>query len=154
EHWRTVGNRHSVLTGSPRLAVTPVHAILNYCFALVESEALLALVAMGMEPSIGLLHQDRPNRNGMVFDLIEPVRTDVERWLYQWICMEHLRRSDFHETATGNVRLHSQLCSKLSKTSPVWRKLLAPWAERIASLLWGSISYSKTGSRIVQPATR
>ena len=32
EHWRTVG-RQSPLSGGPRLAITPVHAILNYCFA-------------------------------------------------------------------------------------------------------------------------
>src|ERR1700674_3196173 len=34
-HWRFVGSRQSPLTGGPRLAVTPVHAILNYCFALL-----------------------------------------------------------------------------------------------------------------------
>src|SRR5712692_3792846 len=33
EHWHTVGSRHSPLTGSPRLAVTPVHAIWNYLFS-------------------------------------------------------------------------------------------------------------------------
>jgi len=34
DHWRTVGCRHSPLSGGPRLAVTPVHGVLNYCFAL------------------------------------------------------------------------------------------------------------------------
>ena len=39
DHWRTFGTRKSPLTGSPRLAVTPPGAILNYCYALLESEA-------------------------------------------------------------------------------------------------------------------
>jgi hypothetical protein len=48
DHWRTVGSRHSPLSGGPRLAITPVHAILNYCFALLESESRLALVTLGL----------------------------------------------------------------------------------------------------------
>ena len=36
EHWRSVGSRPSPLTGGPRLAVTPVHGILNYVFALLK----------------------------------------------------------------------------------------------------------------------
>ena len=39
DHWRTFGTRVSPLTGSPRLAVNPHNAILNYLYALLESEA-------------------------------------------------------------------------------------------------------------------
>jgi hypothetical protein len=53
DHWRTVGSRHSPLSGGPRLAVTPVHVILNYCFALLESESRLALAALGLDPGLG-----------------------------------------------------------------------------------------------------
>src|SRR5205807_169085 len=136
------------------LSVTPVHSIWNYLFALIESEARIALISMGLDPTVAFSHQDRANRDGLALDVMEPVRVECERWMYQWISTEPFRKSDFHETATGNVRLHSNLCSKLSETAPVWRKLLAPWAERIASLLWASIFRSKTGNRIVQPATR
>src|SRR5215472_38233 len=41
-HWHEVGPRQSPLSGGPRLAVTPFHAIENYCAALVESESRLA----------------------------------------------------------------------------------------------------------------
>jgi CRISPR/Cas system-associated endonuclease Cas1 len=47
QHWRTFGTRKSLLTGSPRLATNPPNAILNYCYALLESEARLAAVALG-----------------------------------------------------------------------------------------------------------
>ena len=53
EHWRTVGSRQSPLSGGPRLAITPVHAILNYCFALLESETRLALAALGLDRILG-----------------------------------------------------------------------------------------------------
>ncbi len=63
EHWHLAGSRQSPLSGGPRLAVTPVHAILNYCFALCESECRLALTALGLDPGLGLgLHTDTPNR--------------------------------------------------------------------------------------------
>ena len=54
EHWRTVGNRQSPLSGGPRLAITPVHAILNYCFALLESETRLALTSIGLDRGLGV----------------------------------------------------------------------------------------------------
>ena len=151
DHWRTVGSRQSPLSGGPRLAVTPVHAILNYCFALLESESRLALAALGLDPGLGAgLHTDTPNRDSLALDVLEPVRPDVEKWLLAWITREPLRRADFFETATGNCRLMSHLCAKLSETAPTWGKLVAPWAEYVARTLWASTSRAK-GSRL--PAT-
>jgi CRISPR/Cas system-associated endonuclease Cas1 len=39
DHWRVFGTRKSPLTGSARLAASPPNAILNYLYALLESEA-------------------------------------------------------------------------------------------------------------------
>ena len=40
DHWRTFGQRHSPLTGSPRLAINASNAILNYLYTLlVPSDA-------------------------------------------------------------------------------------------------------------------
>jgi len=150
-HWRVFGTRASPLSGGPRLAVCPPGAILNYCFAVCESEARSALAILGIDPGIGFLHLPRANRDSLVFDLMEPVRPDVERWLYQWLSTEPLRRADFFETATGNCRLMSHLCTKLSETAPIWGKLVAPWAEYVARTLWATTSQSKT-SRLI--ATR
>lgn len=139
EHWRTVGSRQSPLSGGPRLAVTPVHAILNYCFALLESESRLALTALGLDPGLALgLHSDTPNRDSLALDVLEPVRPQVENWLLSWITREPLRRADFFETATGNCRLMSHMCAKLSETAPTWAKLVAPWSEYVAHALWAS----------------
>jgi CRISPR/Cas system-associated endonuclease Cas1 len=46
-HWQSFGARISPLTGSPRLAANPPNAILNYLYALLESEARLAAAALG-----------------------------------------------------------------------------------------------------------
>jgi len=145
EHWRAVGSRHSPLSGSPRLAITPVHAILNYAFALLESETRLALAVLGLDPGLGLgLHTDTPNRDSLALDVLEPVRVEIERWVLDWVAREPLRRADFLETNNGNCRLMSNLCVKLSETAPTWGKLVAPWAEYVARTLWTARSESRS----------
>jgi CRISPR-associated protein Cas1 len=153
EHWRFVGSRQSPLSGGPRLAVTPVHAILNYVFALLEAETRLAIVSLGLDMGLGLgLHTDTADRSSLAFDVLEPVRPEVERWLLGWITSEPLRRADFFETATGNCRLMSPICTKLSGTASVWGKLVAPWAEYVERTLWAG---TKSGrARNSAPPTR
>src|SRR5262249_18386905 len=57
-HWRVFGTRVSPLTGSPRLAINPANCMLNYVYSLLESEARLAAVALGLDPELGMLHVD------------------------------------------------------------------------------------------------
>jgi hypothetical protein len=84
-------------------------------------------------------------RNGL-----EPLRPEIERWLLSWISSEPLRRADFFETATGNARLMSPMCKKLSETIAIWRKLVAPWAEFLARSLWTGVKSGRNSS----PPTR
>jgi CRISPR-associated endonuclease Cas1 len=74
QHWQRFGARVSPLTGSPRLAVNPVNAMLNYLYAILESEARLAAAALGLDPGIGVMHVDSPSRDSLACDLMEPVR--------------------------------------------------------------------------------
>lgn len=152
-HWRFVGSRQSPLTGGPRLAVTPVHAILNYCFALLHAETRLAISALGLDPGLGLgLHTDTADRDSLAFDVLEPVRPRVEAWILDWIAKEPLRRADFFETETGNCRLRSEICTKLSGTAFTWGKLVAPWVENVARTLWTGAKSRGIGNSL--PPTR
>ncbi len=154
EHWKFVGSRQSPLTGGPRLAVTPVHAILNYCFALLESETRLAITCLGLDAGLGLgLHTDTADRSSLVFDVLEPVRPQVESWVIGWIQRERLRRADFFETSTGNCRLRSHLCARLSETAPTWGKLVGRWAEFVARAIWARKS-GTTNARLATPLTQ
>jgi CRISPR-associated endonuclease Cas1 len=153
EHWRKVGSRQSPLSGGPRLAITPFHCVLNYCFALLESETRLALTAVGLDPGLGFgLHTDTGNRDSLALDVLEPVRPDVESWLVSWIMREPLRRGDFFETATGNCRLMSHLCTRLAETTSTWGKLVAPWAEYVARTLSAEAKSGRTRNSV--PPTR
>jgi CRISPR-associated endonuclease Cas1 len=137
-HWLTFGSRHSPLTGGPRLSVNPANSLLNYTNAVAESECRLATCVCGLDPGIGFVHKDTANRDSLALDLIETIRPAIEAWLLDWLLREPLRRSHFFETPSGNCRMSSELCSKLSETAPTWAKLVAPWAEFVARTLWST----------------
>ena len=100
DHWRSFGARISPLTRSPRLAVNPVNSILNYLYALLESEARLAAAALGLDPGLGVLHVDTPARDSLALDLMEPVRPQVDAFVLDWITREPLRRESCSEWTT------------------------------------------------------
>ena len=154
-HWLTFGPRHSPLSGGPRLSVNPSNSLLNYTNAVAESECRLAACACGLDPGLGVLHTDTANRDSLALDLIETIRPAIEAWILDWLMHEPLRRSDFIETASGNCRLSSSLCSKLSETAPTWGKLVAPWAEYVAHSLRAShTSHPHIGRGFSTPLTQ
>ena len=151
DHWRTFGTRKSPLTGSPRLAVNPPNAILNYLYAILESEARLAAAALGLDPGVGILHVDTDARDSLACDLMEPIRPQVDAYLLDWITREPLRRPWFFEKRDGNCRLLGSFAVQLSETAPTWGRAVAPVAEWVSRTLWSKRSRP---SRQSLPATR
>lgn len=151
EHWQTFGSRLSPLTRSPRLAVNPPNAMLNYLYAVLESEARLAISELGLDPGIGFLHSDTRARDSLACDLMEPIRPQVGAFLLDWLRREPLQRKWFFEQRDGNCRLTGPCAVQLSETSRIWRQALGPFAEWIAHTLWSTISQS---SQTKSPATR
>lgn len=72
----------STLTGSPRLAVHPPNAVLNYLYAILEAEARLVAAELGLDPGLGVLHRDTPNRDSLASDLMEPARPLVDAFVF------------------------------------------------------------------------
>jgi CRISPR-associated endonuclease Cas1 len=153
DHWKKFGSRMSALTQSPRLAVNPPNAMLNYLYALLESEARLALASLGLDPGIGVLHKDTRNRDSLASDVLEAVRPQVDAFLLDWLTREPLRRQWFLEERNGNCRLMSSLASRLSETCAIWRRAVAPFAEGIARALWSKRSRSEA-TRLTQNEKR
>jgi CRISPR-associated endonuclease Cas1 len=136
EHWRTFGTRVSPLTGSPRRAVNPSGAILNYLYAVLESECRLAITILGMDPGLGVLHVDLPARDSLACDLMEAIRPEIDDFFLRWVTRETLKREWFFEQRDGNCRLMAELAIKLSETAPTWGRAVAPLAEWVAATLW------------------
>jgi CRISPR-associated endonuclease Cas1 len=150
EHWRIFGSRMSSLTTSPRLAVNPPNAMLNYLYAILESEARLALAALGLDPGLGVLHNDLRSRDSLACDLMEPVRPQVDAFLLDWLNRSPLRRDWFFEQRDGNCRLMASFAAILSESAEIWKRAVAPFAEGIARAIWprsGSPSTPLTHAR-------
>jgi CRISPR-associated endonuclease Cas1 len=151
EHWRTFGSRLSPLTKSPRLAVNPANVLLNYLYAILESEARLAISELGLDPGLGVLHADTRTRDSLACDLMEPIRPQVDAYLLDWLRRMPLQRKWFLEERDGNCRLSGEFAAQLSETSRIWRLALGPLAEWITHTLWSATS---PPSRAKAPATR
>jgi hypothetical protein len=138
-HWNSFGTRKSPLSGSPRLAANPANAILNYLYAVLESECRLATVALGLDPGMGFLHADTDARDSLACDLMEVVRPHIDAYLLDWVRRQPFRRDWFFENRDGNCRSMASLCVRLSETAQTWGALVAPVAERISRILWSTI---------------
>jgi len=136
DHWLTFGTRQSPLTGSPRRAANPANAILNYLYALLESEARLAAAALGLDPGLGFLHVDTPARDSLACDLMEPVRPQIDCYLLDWITRQPLKREWFFEQRDGTCRLMGPFAIRLTESMPTWGRAVAPFAEWVARTLW------------------
>ena len=129
DHWCSFGARVSPLTGSPRLAANPPNAILNYLYSVLESEARLAAAALGLDPGLGVLHVDTSARDSLACDLMEPIRSQIDAYLLDWITRQPLRREWFCEQRDGNCRLAGSFTVCLSETAPIWRAAASRLAE-------------------------
>jgi CRISPR-associated endonuclease Cas1 len=151
DHWKTFGSRVSPLTNSPRLAVNPPNAILNYLYAILEAEARLTLAELGLDPGLGVMHNDSRTRDSLACDLMEPIRPKVDALLLDLLTSGEVRREWFFEERDGNCRLLSSFAVQLSETANTWRTALGPLAEWIAGSLWDA-KFRKI--REQTPATR
>lgn len=150
DHWRTFGTRKSVLTGSPRLAVNPPNAMLNYMYALLELESRLAAASVGLDPGIGVLHVDTDARDSLACDLMEPARPHVDAYLLKWITEGPLRREWFFEQRDGSCRLMGSFAMQLSESLSTWSQVVAPIAEWTSHMLW---STARKPARLMLPPT-
>lgn len=142
DNWRRFeGRRSAVNPGSARSATDPINAMLNYAYRLIEAEARLAILAMGLDPGIGFLHADMRSRDGLVLDLIEPSRPIADQLLVRMCAEQAFRRGDFAEDKRGVLRVLPPLNHRLVEAMPSFGASLAPIVERVATMLGDASPY-------------
>jgi CRISP-associated protein Cas1 len=116
DSWRTLGQRSSrlQLTGN-RSAAHPVNAILNYAYAVMQSQVQIRLVAEGYNPMLGIMHVDRDSGPAFVFDMMEPERPKVDREVFAFLRSESLHPADFTIREDGVVRLNPELARRVAE---------------------------------------
>jgi len=84
----------------------PVNALLSFAYTLITHECSSALQGVGLDPYVGLLHQDRPGRVSLALDLLEEFRAPwADRFVLTLINRKQIQLNDFITEASGAVRL-------------------------------------------------
>jgi CRISPR-associated protein Cas1 len=152
QHWRTFGQRASLITGGSRTATNPANAIVNYLYdGLLEAETILACHATGLDPGLGIFHVDRRDRASLALDLMEAARPAVDAYVLALLTQRTLSARDFVETREGACRITPRLAEQLADTCGVWRSHVAPVVEWTANTL---AKHARSSVPLRTPLTR
>lgn len=84
----------------------PINALLSFLYTLLTHDCRSALESVGLDPSVGFLHRDRPGRPSLALDLAEEFRPLLaDRLTLSLINRRQLRERDFSLMDNGAVLL-------------------------------------------------
>jgi CRISPR-associated protein Cas1 len=105
--------RQDLLRRTNRNARHPVNAMLNYAYAVLESQVRTTIAEAGLDPTIGYLHACQPGRQALVYDLMEPYRPHVDREVLTFVRLHAFTPRDFLIDSKGVCRLHPSMTANL-----------------------------------------
>jgi CRISP-associated protein Cas1 len=108
--WKEVGQRSSPFNfAGNRNASHPVNAILNYAYAVLQSQIQIGAVAKGYDPTVGIMHEKRAGSSAFIFDLMEPERPATDRKVLEFIKGHVFDPADFVIRSDGVCRLNPEM---------------------------------------------
>jgi len=90
----------------------PINALLNYGYAILESMVRKDINTIGLDASIGYLHEIAPSKHPLVYDLQELFRYVVDYSVIE-LLETQLRKSDFITTENYQIRLKPNIAKLL-----------------------------------------
>jgi CRISPR-associated protein Cas1 len=79
----------------------PVNVCLSLAYTLLHAEAVRACHSAGLDPLLGFYHRPAFGRESLACDLVEPLRSYVDRWVWTQWRDESLRVAQFSQTEQG-----------------------------------------------------
>ena len=115
--WHQIGPRTSAnhIKGYNRDASHPVNAILNYAYAVLESQVRIEILSQGYDPTIGYLHAYEKYRAALVCDLMEPLRPVADRAILGFVQSQIFQPADFTILNDGVCRLNPEMARHIAK---------------------------------------
>lgn len=81
-----------------------INCLLSFLYALVRHDCIAALTTAGLDPFVGFLHVDRPNRPSLALDLMEEFRPWLaDRLAITLVNRQQIGPDDFKEREGGAV---------------------------------------------------
>jgi CRISPR-associated protein Cas1 len=93
-----------LMTRSRRPPRDRINCLLSFLYALVRHDCIAALTTVGLDPFVGFLHVERPNRPGLALDLMEEFRAWIaDRLAVTLINRRQIGPEHFREREGGAV---------------------------------------------------
>ncbi|WP_440952218.1 CRISPR-associated endonuclease Cas1 [Methanococcoides sp. FTZ1] len=114
-----------------------VNVMLNYGYALLESECLRAINSVGLDAHVGFLHEMNQSKYSLAYDLQEPFRFIVDLAVMSLIEKGAMDNKDFVRTESFSLRLRPTGARKVTEefNSVINRKV----EYRKKNSSWGSV---------------
>jgi len=90
-----------------------INALLNYGYAILESEIRKGINATGLDYSIGFLHEINQSRTPLVYDIQELFRWLIDVSVIQLLEEKKIKKSGFIITENYHMRLGESIAKKL-----------------------------------------
>ena len=90
-----------------------INALLNYGYAILESEIRKAINSVGLDYSIGFLHEINQSRTPLVYDIQELFRWIIDVSVIQLLEEKKIKKSDFIITENYHTRLGEDVAKLL-----------------------------------------
>ncbi|MDD5307784.1 MAG: type I-C CRISPR-associated endonuclease Cas1c [Deltaproteobacteria bacterium] len=91
---------------SRRPPLDNLNALLSFVYTLLVHDVESALEGVGLDPSVGFLHRDRPGRAGLALDLMEELRPVLaDRLVLSLVNRQQVRAKGFAVSETGAVSM-------------------------------------------------
>jgi CRISPR-associated protein Cas1 len=90
-----------------------INALLNYGYAILESEIRKVINSVGMDYSIGFLHEINQSRTPLVYDVQELFRWLIDVSVIQLLEEKRIKKSDFIITENYHTRLGEDVAKLL-----------------------------------------
>ena len=124
-----------MLANGPRTATNPPNAILNYLYALLEAETILACQQIGLDPGLGIFHTDQRDRASLALDAMEAVAASRGRLRPGAAHTAYALGSGLRRDPPGRLPAHPDSHRTAHRDDHRLAEQIAPIVERIAHIL-------------------
>ncbi|OJX38853.1 MAG: subtype I-C CRISPR-associated endonuclease Cas1 [Chloroflexi bacterium 44-23] len=108
------------LERSRRPPLDNMNALLSFLYSMLTNEAVSALEAVGLDPYVGFLHQDRPGRPSLALDLMEELRpVFADRVALSMVNLKQINGKGFVRKESGGVLMDDDTRKSVLK---VWQE--------------------------------
>ncbi|MEZ4529138.1 MAG: CRISPR-associated endonuclease Cas1 [Desulfobacterales bacterium] len=87
-----------------RPPLDPVNSLLSLTYVIASAEILRTVQQRGLDPCIGFFHALQPGRHSFVLDILEPIRPELDRFVFS-LLDNPLTPADFRTSAADGCRL-------------------------------------------------